>query len=86
MLFVRKKFTSRWSGEGGVDVVKDNCGVWGERKKWRKVFSTEVMIVLKKQKKGKAQVEIIVLNIICPETLTVLQVKYIKKFDKKKYW
>lgn len=49
-----------------------------------KVFSTEVMIVLKKQKKGKAQVEIIVLNIICPETLTVLQVKYIKKFDKKK--
>lgn len=48
-----------------------------------KVFSTEVMIVLKKQKKGKAQVEIIVLNIICPETLTVLQVKYIKKFDKK---
>lgn len=51
-----------------------------------KVFSTEVMIVLKKQKKGKAQVEIIVLNIICPETLTVLQVKYIKKFDKKKYW
>lgn len=50
-----------------------------------KVFSTEVMIVLKKQKKGKAQVEIIVLNIICPETLTVLQVKYIKKLDKKKY-
>lgn len=49
-----------------------------------KVFSTEVMIVLKKKKKGKAQVEIIVLNIICPETLTVLQVKYIKKFDKKK--
>lgn len=48
-----------------------------------KVFSTEVMIVLKKQKKGKAQVEIIVLNIICHETLTVLQVKYIKKFDKK---
>lgn len=35
MLFVRKKFTSRWSGEGGVDVVKDKCGVWGERKKWR---------------------------------------------------
>lgn len=48
-----------------------------------KVFSTEVMIILKKQKKGKAQVEIIVLNIICPETLTVLQVKYKKKFDKK---
>lgn len=39
----------------------------------------------KKTKKDKAQVEIIVLNIICPETLTVLQVKYIKKFDKKKY-
>lgn len=38
---------------------------------------------LKKQKKGKAQAEIIVLNIICPETLTVLQVKYKKKFDKK---
>lgn len=50
-----------------------------------KVFSTEVMIVLKKQQKDKAQVEIIVLNIICPETHTVLQVKYIKKFDKKKY-
>lgn len=80
MLFVRKKFTSRWSGEGGVDVVKDKCSVWGERKKrltFAKCFS-EVMIILKKQKKGKAQVEIIVLNIICPETLTVLQVKYKK--------
>lgn len=33
----------------------------------------------KKTKKGKAQVEMIVLNIICPETLTVLQVKFKKK-------